>query len=297
MSNSGERMSYVYIDGMFYEKEHAKISVFDHGFLYGDGVFEGIRAYNGTIFRLTEHVERLFDSAKVIALTPSVSKKEMEEIIIKTCIKNSIRDGYIRPIISRGTGDLGLNPYLCKKTSIICIADKISLYPKEDYENGLKIITVATHRNYNESLNPRIKSLNYLNNIMAKIEAIQSGVKEALMLNPLGYVAECTGDNLFIVRKGKIYTPSVQSGSLDGITAAAVAELAMKKGLEVISGLVSRFDIWTSDECWLTGTAAEMIPVISLDARPIGDGKVGPIFKQLLADFKHLTETTGTPIA
>ncbi|MCL2207712.1 MAG: branched-chain-amino-acid transaminase [Fibromonadales bacterium] len=290
-------MSYVYIDGMFYEKEHAKISVFDHGFLYGDGVFEGIRAYNGTIFRLTEHVERLFDSAKVIALTPSVSKKEMEEIIIKTCIKNSIRDGYIRPIISRGTGDLGLNPYLCKKTSIICIADKISLYPKEDYENGLKIITVATHRNYNESLNPRIKSLNYLNNIMAKIEAIQSGVKEALMLNPLGYVAECTGDNLFIVRKGKIYTPSVQSGSLDGITAAAVAELAMKKGLEVISGLVSRFDIWTSDECWLTGTAAEMIPVISLDARPIGDGKVGPIFKQLLADFKHLTETTGTPIA
>jgi len=297
LSNSGERMSYVYIDGMFYEKEHAKISVFDHGFLYGDGVFEGIRAYNGTIFRLTEHVERLFDSAKVIALTPSVSKKEMEEIIIKTCIKNSIRDGYIRPIISRGTGDLGLNPYLCKKTSIICIADKISLYPKEDYENGLKIITVATHRNYNESLNPRIKSLNYLNNIMAKIEAIQSGVKEALMLNPLGYVAECTGDNLFIVRKGKIYTPSVQSGSLDGITAAAVAELAMKKGLEVISGLVSRFDIWTSDECWLTGTAAEMIPVISLDARPIGDGKVGPIFKQLLADFKHLTETTGTPIA
>ncbi|MCL2284472.1 MAG: branched-chain-amino-acid transaminase [Fibromonadales bacterium] len=289
-------MSYVYIDGTFYEKENAKVSVFDHGFLYGDGVFEGIRAYNGMVFRLTEHVDRLFDSAKVIALVPSVSKKEMEEIIIKTCHKNSIRDGYIRPIISRGVGDLGLNPYLCKKSSVICIADKISLYPKEDYENGLKIITVATHRNYNESLNPRVKSLNYLNNILAKIEAVQAGVKEALMLNPLGYVAECTGDNLFIARKGKIYMPSVHSGSLDGITAAVVAELARKRGFEVISGTVSRFDIWTSDECWLTGTAAEMIPVISLDSRQIGDGKVGPIYRQLLMDFRYLTETTGTPI-
>jgi branched-chain amino acid aminotransferase len=288
-------MSYVYIDGEFYEKENAKVSVFDHGFLYGDGVFEGIRAYSGKVFRLTEHVDRLFNSAKVIALTPSVSKKEMEEIIIKTCVKNNITDGYIRPIISRGVGDLGLNPYLCKKSSVVCIADRISLYPQEDYENGLKIITVATHRNYNESLNPRVKSLNYLNNIMAKIEAVQSGVKEALMLNPLGYVAECTGDNLFIVRNGKIYTPSVQSGSLDGITAAAVAELATKRGFEVIPGLMSRFDIWISEECWLTGTAAEMIPVTSVDARLIGDGKVGPVYKQLLADFKHLTETSGTP--
>jgi branched-chain amino acid aminotransferase len=289
--------NYVYIDGDFYEKENAKISVFDHGFLYGDGVFEGVRAYNGMIFRLTEHVDRLFDSAKIIGLNLSISKKEMEEIVIKTCLKNSIRDGYVRPIISRGIGDLGLNPYMCKKPSIICIVDKISLYPKEDYENGLKIITVATHRNFNESLNPRVKSLNYLNNIMAKIEAVQSGVKEALMLNPLGYVAECTGDNLFIVRKGKIYTPSVQSGSLDGITAAAVAELAEKRGYEVISGLMSRFDIWISDECWLTGTAAEMIPVTSVDARLIGDGKVGSVYRQLQADFKHLTETTGTPIA
>jgi len=289
--------SLVYINGEFYDRENAKISVFDHGFLYGDGVFEGIRAYNGMIFRLTEHVDRLFDSAKVIALIPSISKKEMEDIIVKTCAKAGMRDGYIRPIISRGIGDLGLNPYLCEKPNIICIVDNISLYPLEDYENGLKIITVATHRNYNESLNPRVKSLNYLNNIMAKIEAVQSGVKEALLLNPLGYVAECTGDNLFIVRKGKIYTPSVQSGSLDGITAAAVAELAVKRGFEVIPGLMSRFDIWTSDECWLTGTAAEMIPVTSVDARLIGDGKVGPVYKQLLADFKHLTETTGTPIA
>jgi len=290
-------MSYVYIDGKFYEKEHAKISVFDHGFLYGDGVFEGIRAYNGALFHLTEHLDRLFDSAKVIALEPGISKKEMEDVVVKTCLKNSIRDGYVRLIVSRGVGDLGLNPYLCKEASIICIADRISLYPQYDYDNGLKIITVATHRNYNESLNPRVKSLNYLNNIMAKIEAVQAGVKEALMLNPLGYVAECTGDNLFIVRRGKIYTPSVQSGSLDGITASAVSDLAVKRGFEVVSCLISRFDIWTADECWLTGTAAEMIPVISLDARTIGDGKVGPVFKQLLADFKHLTETTGTPIA
>jgi len=288
--------SLVYINGEFFDRENAKISVFDHGFLYGDGVFEGVRAYKGMIFRLTEHVDRLFDSAKVIGLIPGIQKKEMEEIIVKTCAKAGVKDGYIRPIISRGVGDLGLNPYLCKKPNIICIVDNISLYPPEDYENGLKIITVATHRNYNESLNPRVKSLNYLNNIMAKIEAVQSGVKEALLLNPLGYVAECTGDNLFIVRKGKIYTPSVQSGSLDGITAAAVAELAEKRGFEVIPGLMSRFDIWTSDECWLTGTAAEMIPVTSVDARLIGDGKVGPVYKQLLADFKHLTETTGTPI-
>ncbi|MDR2594813.1 MAG: branched-chain-amino-acid transaminase [Fibromonadaceae bacterium] len=289
--------SLVYINGEFYDRENAKISVFDHGFLYGDGVFEGIRAYNGMIFRLTEHVDRLFDSAKVIGLIPGISKKDMEDVIVKTCAKAGVKDGYMRPIISRGIGDLGLNPYLCEKPNIICIVDNISLYPAEDYENGLKIITVATHRNYNESLNPRVKSLNYLNNIMAKIEAVQSGVKEALLLNPLGYVAECTGDNLFIVRKGKIYTPSVQSGSLDGITAAAVAELAVKRGFEVIPGLMSRFDIWTSDECWLTGTAAEMIPVTSVDARLIGDGKVGPVYKQLLADFKHLTETTGTPIA
>ena len=289
-------MSFVYIDGEFYERENAKISVFDHGFLYGDGVFEGIRAYNGKIFRLSEHVDRLFDSAKVIALNIGVSKKEMEDIIIKTCLKNNIKDGYIRPVVSRGIGDLGLNPYLCKKASIVCIADKISLYPQEDYENGLKIVTVATHRNYNESLNPRVKSLNYLNNIMAKIEAVQAGVKEALLLNPLGYVAECTGDNLFIVRKGKIYTPSVQSGSLDGITAAAVAELAVKRGYEVVPGLMSRFDIWTSEECWLTGTAAEMIPVTSVDSRLIGDGKVGPVYKQLLQDFKELTASTGTPI-
>jgi len=288
--------SLVYINGEFFDRENAKISVYDHGFLYGDGVFEGIRAYKGMIFRLTEHVDRLFDSAKVIGLIPGIQKKEMEDIIVKTCAKAGVKDGYIRPIISRGIGDLGLNPYLCRKPNIICIVDNISLYPKEDYDNGLKIVTVATHRNYNESLNPRVKSLNYLNNIMAKIEAVQSGVKEALLLNPLGYVAECTGDNLFIVRKGKIYTPSVQSGSLDGITAAAVAELAVKRGFEVIPGLMSRFDIWTADECWLTGTAAEMIPVTSVDARLIGDGKVGPVYKQLLADFKHLTETTGTPI-
>ncbi|MDR3002009.1 MAG: branched-chain-amino-acid transaminase [Fibromonadaceae bacterium] len=280
-------MAYVYINGKFYDKEHAKVSVFDRGFLYGDGVFEGIRAYSGMLFRLTEHIDRLFDSAKVIAITPCVSKKEMEEIIIKTCIKNNIRDGYIRPIITRGTGE---NP------SIICIADKISHHTQEDHKNGLKIITVATHRNFNESLSPKVKSLNCLNNIMAKIEAVQSGVKEALLLDSLGYVAGSTCGNLFIVRKGKLCTPSVQS-SLNGITAAAIAELAIKRGYEVESGLMSRFDIWTAEECWLAGTAVEMIPIISVDGRPIGDGKIGPIYRQLSEDFKLLTETTGAPIA
>ncbi len=288
--------SVVYIDGVYYEKENAKVSVYDHGFLYGDGVFEGIRAYNGRVFKLDEHVDRLFDSAKVICLDPGVTKQQMKDIILETCARNGIVDGYIRPIVSRGVGDLGLNPYLCKKATVVCIAGSITLYPREDYEKGLKIITVATHRNYNESLNPRVKSLNYLNNIMAKIEAIQSGVKEALMLNPLGYVAECTGDNVFIVRKGKIYSPSVQSGSLDGITAATVVELAEKRGYKVEYGQMSRFDIWTAEECWLTGTAAEMIPVTSVDSRQIGDGSVGPVFKQLLADFQQFANNSGACI-
>lgn len=288
--------SVIYIDGTYYDKENAKVSVFDHGFLYGDGVFEGIRAYKGRVFKLDEHVDRLFDSAKVICLDPGITKQQMKDIILETCARNGIVDGYIRPIISRGVGDLGLNPYLCKKASVVCIAASITLYPREDYEKGLKIITVATHRNYNESLNPRVKSLNYLNNIMAKIEAIQSGVKEALMLNPLGYVAECTGDNVFIVRKGKVYCPSVQSGSLDGITAATVADLAEKRGYKVEYGQMSRFDIWTAEECWLTGTAAEMIPVTSVDSRVIGDGIPGPVFKQLLEDFHQLANNSGSTI-
>lgn len=288
--------SWIYIDGQYFEKEHAKISVFDHGFLYGDGVFEGIRAYHGKVFKLDEHVDRIFDSAKVIALDPGVTKQEMKDIILNTCAKNGIVDGYIRPVISRGVGDLGLNPYLCKKATIVCIAGTIQLYPERYYTEGLKIVTVATHRNFNESLNPRIKSLNYLNNIMAKIEGIQAGAPEALMLNPAGMVAECTGDNIFIIRGNTIRTPDVHSGSLDGITRRMVMELAKARGMEVLEGPMNRFDIWVADEFFLTGTAAEIVPVVELDKRPIGDGLPGKITKQLIADFRDYASKNGTPI-
>lgn len=288
--------SWVYIDGTYYEKENAKVSVFDHGFLYGDGVFEGIRAYHGRVFKLDEHVDRLFESAKVIALDPGVTRQEMKDIILETCARNGIVDGYIRPIVSRGVGDLGLNPYLCKKASIVCIAGTIQLYPAMYYEEGLKIVTVATHRNFNESLNPRIKSLNYLNNIMAKIEGIQAGAPEALMLNPAGMVAECTGDNIFVIKGNTIRTPDVYSGSLDGITRRTVMELAKVRGMEVQEGPMNRFDIWVADEFFLTGTAAEIVPVVELDKRPIGDGKPGAITKALIADFKAYVTKQGSPI-
>jgi len=288
--------SWVYIDGTFFEKENAKVSVFDHGFLYGDGVFEGVRAYHGRVFKLDEHVDRLFDSAKVIALDIGVSKEEMKQIILRTCAKNKIVDGYIRPLVSRGVGDLGLNPYLCKKATVVCIAGSIQLYPDKFYAEGLKIVTVATHRNYNESLNPRVKSLNYLNNIMAKIEGIQAGSPEALMLNTQGMVAECTGDNIFIIKGNTISTPDVHSGSLDGITRRVVIDLAKARGMEVIEGPMSRFDIWVADEFFITGTAAEVVPVVELDRRLIGDGLPGAITKALIADFKAYVTTQGTPI-
>lgn len=286
----------IFIDGKFYDKENAKVSVFDHGFLYGDGVFEGIRAYSGRVFRLQEHVRRLFDSARVINLDPGVSQQEMSDIILQTCARNNVVDGYIRPVVSRGVGDLGLNPYLCKKASIVCIAGKIQLYPETHYKDGLKIITAATHRNFNEALNPRVKSLNYLNNVMAKIEAIQGGAVEALMLNPHGQVAECTGDNIFIIRDGMLHTPDVHSGALEGITAGVVMDLAAKRGLQIHKGPMSRYDIWVADECFLTGTAAEVIPVVALDSRKIGDGLPGELTRKLIADFKNLVHSEGTTI-
>jgi branched-chain amino acid aminotransferase len=289
-------MSVVYIDGVYYEKENAKVSVFDHGFLYGDGVFEGIRAYHGRVFKLDEHVDRLFESAKVIALDPGVSRQQMKDIILETCARNNIVDGYIRPIVSRGVGDLGLNPYLCKKATVVCIAGTIQLYPAKYYDEGLKIVTVATHRNFNESLNPRVKSLNYLNNIMAKIEGVQAGAPEALMLNPAGMVAECTGDNIFIIKGNVLRTPDVHSGSLDGITRRTVIEIAKARGMEVQEGPMNRFDIWVADEFFLTGTAAEIVPVVELDKRPIGDGQPGVQTKALIADFKAYVAKQGTPI-
>lgn len=286
----------VYIDGEFLPKNEAKVSVFDHGFLYGDGVFEGIRAYHGKVFRLGPHIDRLYESAKAIGLVIPVSPQEMGDIVIESCRRNGIANGYIRLVVSRGVGDLGLNPYLCPKASIICIAATIQLYPVELYEKGLDIVTVATPRNHPEALNPRIKSLNYLNNIMAKMEAIRAGVQEAVMLNLQGFVAECTGDNIFIWRRGKLVTPPSTEGALEGITRNAVIDLARAKGIVVAEERMSRFDIYTADEMFLTGTGAELIPVVKVDGRPIGEGGVGPVFKGLLEDFKALTKVDGAPI-
>jgi branched-chain amino acid aminotransferase len=286
----------VYIDGTFYPKAEAKVSVFDHGFLYGDGVFEGIRAYHGKVFRLDAHIVRLYESAKAIGLTIPVTPEEMSNIVIESCRRNGIANGYIRLVVSRGVGDLGLNPYLCPKASVICIAATIQLYPAALYESGLDIVTVATPRNHPEALNPRIKSLNYLNNIMAKMEAIRAGVQEAIMLNLQGYVAECTGDNIFIFRNGKLVTPPATEGALEGITRNAVIDLARKQGLDVREERMSRFDIYTADEMFLTGTGAELIPVVKVDGREIGKGGVGPVFKALLADFHSLVKVDGAPI-
>lgn len=288
---------WVYLDGEFYEKNEAKVSVFDHGLLYGDGVFEGIRAYNGRVFKLDEHIERLYESAKAILLDIDMTRDEMKKVVCASCAKNGIRDGYIRLVVTRGVGDLGLNPYLCKKASVICIAATIQLYPQELYDKGMKIITVPTARNYHDSINPRIKSLNYLNNIMAKIEAIQANALEAIMLNEQGYVAECTGDNLFLVKNGEIFTPLISDGALDGITRSAIIEVATSLGYRVTERSLTRYDIYTADECFLTGTAAEVIPVIALDRRQIGTGKPGEVTQKLIVAFRELANSTGTPIS
>lgn len=286
----------VYVDGEFFEKEKAVISVFDHGLLYGDGVFEGIRAYNGKVFKLDEHINRLYDSAKAILLKMHVTREEMAQIVIDSCSTNGITDGYIRLVVTRGVGDLGLNPYLCKKASIICIASNIQLYPEKYYAEGLKIVTVPQTRNFHEALNPRIKSLNYLNNVLAKIEAIQAGVVEAMMLNTQGFVAECTGDNIFLMRKGVLLTPNIASGALEGITRETVIDLAGRRGIKVREEFITRFDVYTADEVFLTGTAAEVIPVVEVDSREIGDGEVGQLTRELIADYKKETFANGTNI-
>ncbi|MDI3533866.1 MAG: branched-chain amino acid aminotransferase [Thermosediminibacterales bacterium] len=286
----------IYINGEFFSKEDAKVSVFDHGFLYGDGVFEGIRAYNGKVFRLEEHIDRLYDGAKTIMLNITLSKEEMQEAILETLRKNNLKDAYIRVVVSRGEGDLGLNPLKCPKPNIIIIADKISLYPQEMYENGLRVITAATRRNVPEGVNPQMKSLNYLNNILAKIEANQAGVPEAVMLNVDNFVAECTGDNIFIVKKGKVITPPVHSGILIGVTRNAVLELAEKMGMPVSEETFTRHQLFTADECFLTGTAAEVIPVIEVDGRKIGDGKPGEITRKLIKAFREMVKEEGVEI-
>lgn len=286
----------IYLDGKFVDEENAKVSVFDHGYLYGDGIFEGIRAYHNSVFRLGDHVDRLYDSAKAINMEIPMTKEEMTNIILDTCRKNNLRDAYIRVVVSRGKGDLGLDPQKCPVPTVVCIASSITLYPEEMYENGLAVITVPTRRNGPEGVNPRIKSLNYLNNIMAKIEANIAGVPEAIMLNQEGYVAECTGDNIFIVKNGVLKTPATHLGMLEGVTRNEVLKLAVKRNIPAIETTFTRYDLFVADEVFLTGTAAELIPVVKIDNRVINDGKPGPIFGQLLADFRELVKEPETPI-
>jgi branched-chain amino acid aminotransferase len=286
----------VYLNGKLVPEEEAKISVFDHGVLYGDGVFEGIRSYNGRIFKLHEHIKRLFDSAKAIMLTIPMSMEELIEAIITTVKANNIHNGYIRVVVTRGVGDLGLDPRQCNTPSVFIITDKITLYPEEFYQNGLEIITVPTRRNIPEALSPCIKSLNYLNNIMAKIEATQAGVQEAIMLNSDGYVAECTGDNIFIVKDNVLFTPPTWVGALKGITRDTVIDLSETEGISVREEVLTRYDLYTADECFLTGTAAEIIPVVKIDSRIIGEGKPGNITLKIMQKFKMLTQTQGVKV-
>ena len=286
----------IYINGQYFDQKNARISVFDHGLLYGDGIFEGIRAYHGRVFKLAEHVERLFCSAKSILLKIPLSPEEVTRAVVDTCRKNKIRDGYIRLVVTRGVGTLGLNPHKCAHPSVIIIADKIQLYPAELYRRGLDIITVGTTRNLHSALNPAIKSLNYLNNILAKIEAINGGCEEALMLNAEGYVAECTGDNIFIVKGGMLQTPPLSAGALYGITRAVVMELARQNDMAVSEPNLTRHDLFNADECFLTGTGAEIIAVVKIDGRVIGRGKPGAVTEKLVAQYRQLTQVSGEPI-
>lgn len=284
----------VYINGKLYEKNEAKISVFDHGLLYGDGVFEGIRSYSRLVFKLQEHIDRLFESAHSIMLSIPLDKEQMRKAVIQTLRENNLKDAYIRLVVTRGEGDLGLDPRKCKgNANIIIIADKITLYPDKFYKEGMAIITVPTVRNLPEAVNPQIKSLNYLNNILAKIEAVNCGYDEAIMLDSLGYVAECTGDNIFIAKRGHLYTPPQCMGTLRGITRDTVLEIAKREKIPVHEHVLTRHEVFISDECFLTGTAAEIIPVVKVDGRVIGDGKPGRLTLKLMREFKELTKKEG----
>ncbi len=287
----------IWLDGKIVPREEAKVSVFDHGLLYGDGIFEGIRSYNGRIFRLDEHLERFYKSGRAIMLRIPLSLNELEEAIIETLRANNLKDAYIRLVATRGVGDLGLDPVKCPSPTIFIIASKIQLYPLELSEKGLSLVTVPTRRNDVESLNPAIKSLNYLNNILAKIEATNAGAAEALMLNRDGYVAECSGDNIFIVENGTIFTPPISAGTLEGITRDVVIELAESLKIKCLESLLTRYDLYNSDEIFLTGTAAEIIPITKFDGRTIKDGKVGPLTKRLMLGFKKMVNNQGKKYA
>ncbi len=279
----------IYINGKLYDKEDAKISVYDHGLLYGDGVFEGMRIYSGRVFRMDEHLQRLWNSAKAIWLKIPGSPEEMARAVNQTMRANSIVDGYVRLVVTRGAGTLGIDPNKTSDPQIIIITDSITLYPKEYYEHGLEIVTASTIRNHPAALSPRIKSLNYLNNILAKIEGLQAGCVEALMLNQKGEIAECTGDNIFLVSRGRLLTPPIDAGILEGITRSVVIELAIEAGIAVQEIPLTRHDVYIADECFLTGSAAEIIPVVKLDSRNIGGGNPGPVTQQLIKRFHEVT--------
>jgi branched-chain amino acid aminotransferase len=286
----------IYVDGKFCGEREAKISVFDHGLLYGDGIFEGIRAYNGRVFKLKEHIDRLFYSAKAILLDIPISHDQMMKAVVETCRRNKIRDGYIRLVVTRGIGTLGLNPNRCRNPSVIIIAGRIQLYPPELYKRGMEIVTVPTVRNLHSAVNPAIKSLNYLNNILAKIEANLAGCEEAIMLNAEGFVSECTGDNVFIVKEGSLSTPPLSAGALYGITRRTVLEMAQEMGMPCSEPNLTRYDLFNADECFLTGTGAEIVPVVKIDGRVIGDGKPGTATDKLVAQYRALTKVSGEPI-
>ncbi len=275
----------IWLDGKLVNPEDAKITVLDHGLLYGDGVFEGIRVYSGRVFELDAHINRLYESAKAIRLTISMSQNELAGVVRQTAEANEITDGYIRLVVTRGVGTLGLNPFICERSCIFVIADSIQLYPEELYEKGMRIISATTVRNHPLAIPPQVKSLNYLNNILAKIEALDSNVPEAVMYNHEGYVAEATGDNIFIVKRGVIFTPPDEAGALGGITRRIVIKLARQEGLQVVEKNLTRFDLYVSDEFFLTGTAAEVIGIVEIDGRTVGDGRPGPITGLLRKKF------------
>jgi branched-chain amino acid aminotransferase len=287
---------HVYVDGAFVPAEEARISVFDHGFLYGDGVFEGIRVYEGNIFRLPQHLQRLYDSAQCLLLRIPLSQEELRAAIVETVARRALPNQYVRVVISRGAGDLGLNPHLCPQPSIVIIANTIALYPANCYTEGLELVTVATRRTPTWALDPRIKSLNYLNNILAKIEAQQAGALEGVMLNSEGYVAECTADNLFFARHGQLCTPSTAAGALQGVTRDSVLEIAQEFGLPTAEGFFTRYDLYTAEECFMTGTGAEIIPVVRIDGRTIGTGQPGPLTARLRQGFEALCRHDGVQI-
>ncbi len=281
----------IYINGEYLSKDDAKISVYDHGLLYGDGIFEGMRIYGGKVFRLNEHLDRLWESAAAISLKMPLTIEALASDLNECVRRNGHDEGYIRLIVTRGSGELGLDPFRCSNPQVIIIADKISLYPQELYDNGLELVTASTIRNHPAALSPRVKSLNYLNNVLAKMEGLQAGCKEALMLNHLGQVAECTGDNLFIVKSGRLMTPSKEAGILEGITRNAVIQLAKEAEIETLELALTRHDIYTADECFLTGSAAEVIPAVKLDGRIIGNGTPGPVTVKLNEAFRALVRS------